>query len=78
MSLPDILALGATPGQVKALHQKAGLETPEEFLQQVVLKGLGPKELGEKLRDEPDFLARALPLATLRCPERGPARGQGG
>ncbi|CAE7876680.1 unnamed protein product, partial [Symbiodinium necroappetens] len=61
-SLPDILALGATPGQVKALHQKAGLETPEEFLRQVVLKGLGPKELGEKLRGEPDFLTPTLPL----------------
>ena len=62
VSLGEMLALGATAAQVKALHQKAGLETPEKFLQQVVLKGLGPKKLGEKLRDEPDFLIPTLPL----------------
>ncbi|CAE7708352.1 unnamed protein product [Symbiodinium sp. CCMP2456] len=62
VSLPDILVLGATAGQVKALHQKAGLETPEKFLRQVVLKGRVPMELGEKLREDPNFLTPTLPL----------------
>ncbi|CAE7228629.1 unnamed protein product, partial [Symbiodinium necroappetens] len=61
VTVGEMLALGATPGQVKALHHKAGLETPEKLLQQVVLKGLGPKELGEKLRADPDFLTPTLP-----------------
>ena len=62
VSVGEILELGATPGQVKVLHKRATVETPEEFLRQVVLKGLGCKELSEKLREDPNFLAPTLPL----------------
>ncbi|CAE7649093.1 unnamed protein product [Symbiodinium sp. CCMP2456] len=62
VSVGEMLEMGATPAQIKALHKKAGLETPEEFLQQVVLKGFGPKELGRLLRKEPRFLTPTLPL----------------
>ncbi|CAE7721494.1 unnamed protein product [Symbiodinium sp. CCMP2592] len=62
VSVGEMLELGATPGEVKALHNQAGLETPEEFLQQVVLKGFGPKELSKKLREDPHFLAPTLPM----------------
>ncbi|CAE7515745.1 unnamed protein product [Symbiodinium sp. CCMP2592] len=62
VSVGEMLELGATPGQVKALCKQAGIETAEEFLRQVVLKGLGPKDLGDKLREDPHFLAPTLPL----------------
>ncbi|CAE7721508.1 unnamed protein product [Symbiodinium sp. CCMP2592] len=62
VSVGEMLELGATPGQVKALCRRAGLETPEEFLQQVVLKGLGSQDLGKKLREETDFLTPTLPM----------------
>ncbi|CAE7485465.1 unnamed protein product [Symbiodinium sp. CCMP2592] len=62
VSVGEMLELGATPGQVKGLHKRAGLQTPEKFLRQVVLKGFGPKDLAEKLREDPRFLAPALPM----------------
>ncbi|CAE7485487.1 unnamed protein product [Symbiodinium sp. CCMP2592] len=62
VSVGEMLELGATPSQVKALCKNTTLETPDEFLQQVVLKGLGAKELAKKLQDDPHFLAPTLPM----------------